>query len=107
MCAQAEQESKTQYKDIVLDPVSGRCIRGDRQLALAKKEAELLEALMSQAGMQVESHLSTDALMSKLWGKDGTRAGLANCLKRLRNKLMEAGEPDLIETFPGIGYRLK
>jgi DNA-binding response OmpR family regulator len=100
---QAEQESKMLYKDIELDPASGRCKRKDRQISLAKKEAELLEALM----LQPDSHLTTEALIIKLWGDDGSRAGLANCLKRLRIKLTEAGETDLIETLPGIGYRLK
>jgi len=37
----------------------------------------------------------------------GARAALANCLKRLCNELNESGEPDLIESVPALGYRLK
>lgn len=99
----ADQENNLTYKDVVLDPVSGRCVRKNRQVALSRKEAELLEALMEQG----QDHLTTETLISKLWGVDGSRAGLANCLKRLRIKLAELGEPDLIETLPESGYRLK
>jgi len=55
---------------------------------------------------QQDDYVTTEAIIARLWGEDGSRAGLANCLKRLRKKLNEAGEPDLIETVASSGYRM-
>ena len=96
-------EKTLQYKDIAFQPASGRAMRGQRVIELTRKEAELLTALMQQPG----EYLTSEALLERLWDGAGSRAGLANCLKRLRQQLNQDGEPDLIETVQGCGYRLK
>ena len=100
--AGAESTIVLKYKDVVLEPESGTVKRGERKVKLGPKELELLELLMRQPG----EYLSTEAILSRLWNAQGSRAGLANCLKRLRRQLQQGGEPDLIETSPGQGYRL-
>ncbi|HEY9759557.1 MAG TPA: response regulator transcription factor [Oculatellaceae cyanobacterium] len=99
----ATHQGKLTYKDIVLDPDSGRCQRGARIFSLPPKETELLGLLMKQS----TDYLSTESLVRRLWGEKGSRASLANCLKRLRSKLNENNEADIIETMPGSGYKLK
>jgi DNA-binding response OmpR family regulator len=100
--AGAEAMTVIRYKDVVLEPESGTVKRGERKVKLGPKELGLLELLMRQPG----EYLSTEAILSRLWNANGSRAGLANCLKRLRSQLQQGGEPDLIETSPGQGYRL-
>jgi DNA-binding response OmpR family regulator len=94
---------KLSYKELTLEPESGKATRGERQFSLPPKELELLEVLIQSPG----KYFSTEGLVERLWGPEGSRASLANCLKRLRASLNQSGEEDLIETVSGLGYRLK
>jgi DNA-binding winged helix-turn-helix (wHTH) protein len=88
---------------LVLDLESAVLRKGTEQLTLPPKEFELLELLIKHTG----SHLSTETVLERLWQGTGTRAALANCLKRLRNMLGTLGYGDCIETVASQGYRLK
>lgn len=101
--ATVRPQKSLRHGDIILEPSSGQATRGQRKMALARKECDLLALLMQQPGQ----YLSTEALLDRLWEGRGSRASLANCLKRLRQQLNKDGEPDVIETSPGFGYRLK
>lgn len=91
------------YKKLVLD-VEASVLRNDKdQSTLAPKELELMEMLMRNT----DSYLSTETLLARLWGGGGTRAALANCLKRLRGVLATLGCGECIETVASMGYRLK
>ncbi len=91
------------HRDLTLEPEAGKATRGARQFSLPPKELELLELLMQNPNQ----FFTTEALIDRFWGPQGSRASLANCMKRLRAQLTQPGEEDLIETVQGLGYRLK
>jgi len=97
------REPELRLRDLRLDIQSAQLAKGEKSVNLPPKEAELLQLLMKQPG----EYFTTEALIENLWGADGTRASLANCLKRLRGKLSQLGESELIETSPRLGYRLR
>ncbi len=75
-------------------------------LTLTRLEFDLLETLARHAG-QV---LSREQLLDQAWGYDyyGDTRAVDSAIKRLRARLREAGgDPDLISTVRGIGYRLE
>lgn len=87
--------------DVVLDPVRFTAARGDRDLGLTAKEFALLEFLMSHQG----EVLSQEELLEHVWDEmaDPFTNTVRVTLSNLRKKL---GEPPVIETVPGRGYRL-
>ena len=89
------------HADLVLDPDSLTARRGGRAVALTRREAELLELLLRNARGVVTRELA----LERVWG-DG-EAG-ANVVDRyvayLRRKL---GDPPLIHTVRGVGFKLE
>jgi two-component system response regulator MprA len=89
------------FADLTLDVESAIAHRGGRDLELTRREAELLELLLRNARAVVSRELA----LSDVWGADG-EAG-TNVVDRyvayLRRKL---GDPPLIHTVRGIGFRL-
>jgi DNA-binding response OmpR family regulator len=86
--------------DLTLDLDAGTALRGGRALKLGPRELALLEALMEARGSVVPG----DELLELVW--DSGTASLNTvrvAVKRLRAKL---GEPSVIETVAGVGYRL-
>jgi len=87
--------------DIELDPATRRATRGHRGLELTNKEFGVLEVLLA-ADRRV---VSGEELLEKVW--DENTDPFSNVVRvtmmTLRKKL---GEPQLIETLPGAGYRL-
>ena len=88
------------FADLVLDSESGTARRGGRRVDLTRREAELLELLLRNARRVVTRELA----LEEVWG-DGEPG--ANVVDRyvayLRRKL---GEPPLIHTVRGVGFRL-
>jgi len=88
-------------REIELDPAAHRATRGDRELELTNKEFGVLEVLLAADGGVV----SGEELLEKGW--DENTDPFSNVVRvtmmTLRKKL---GEPQLIETLPGAGYRL-
>jgi len=75
-------------------------------LSLSHLEFDLLETLARHAG-QV---LSREQLLDQVWGYDyyGDARAVDSAVKRLRARLREAGgDPAIISTVRGIGYRLE
>jgi two-component system response regulator MprA len=89
------------FADLGLDVESGIARRGGRDIELTRREAELLELLLRNARGVVTRELALD----EVWGGEG-EAG-ANVVDRyvayLRRKL---GDPPLIHTVRGVGFRL-
>jgi two-component system response regulator MprA len=89
------------FADLALDPESAIARRGGRPVELTRREAELLELLLRNARRVVTRELA----LEEIWGGEG-EAG-ANVVDRyvayLRRKL---GEPPLIHTVRGVGFRL-
>lgn len=90
--------------DLVFDRRSREARRGARQLDLTSKEIALLEMLMRNVGRTV----TRETLIDSVW--DRTADPASNVLdvyaRRLRLKLSAVGEPPLIHTIRGIGFRL-
>jgi two-component system response regulator MprA len=89
------------FADLALEPRSAIARRGGRELGLTRREAELLELLLRNPRAVVTRELALD----EVWGGEG-EAG-PNVVDRyvayLRRKL---GDPPLIHTVRGIGFRL-
>jgi len=86
---------------IELDTTTGIVIRNQSTIALTAKERAVLEALLraSPAG------LSAEKLLEQAWDEnaDPFTNTVRVTIGRLRRKL---GEPDVIQTMAGIGYRI-
>jgi two-component system OmpR family response regulator len=89
---------------LVLDISRREARQGDRRIFLTNREYQILEYLMRNPGrtltrMMIEDHV---------WGH--SYPGLSNTIdvhiKRLRGKIDRTGEPSMIETVRGVGYRL-
>jgi DNA-binding response OmpR family regulator len=86
---------------VELDPLHHTAARDGRPLGLSVKEFAVLEALM-RARPQL---LSAEDLLEKVWDEyaDPFTKTVAVTVSRLRRKL---GGPPVIETVPGVGYRV-
>jgi DNA-binding response OmpR family regulator len=90
-----------QRDDLVIDRARHRASRTGIPLALTRKEFGVLECLASADGAAV----SAEELLEHVWDAhaDPFSNTVAVTISRLRRKL---GDPPLIETVTGIGYRL-
>jgi DNA-binding response OmpR family regulator len=90
--------------DLVFDSETRQAHRAGRDLLLTAKESLFLEVLMRNAGRTVTRRMLED----RLWDRESDR--VSNVLDvyagRLRRKLTERGEPQLLHTLRGLGYRL-
>ncbi|MEV6419240.1 response regulator transcription factor [Streptomyces sp. NPDC051662] len=87
---------------LVLDTARRQVTRDGRFLALSRKEFAVLETLMRADGAVV----SGDDLIEQVW-EEGTSYrtnAVRVTLSKLRAKL---GDPPVVETVPGCGYRLR
>lgn len=91
--------------DVVLDDARHRARRGDRRLELTAKEFALLRYFMTRP----DQVLSAEHLLEHVWDEhaDPFTNTVRVTVGTLRRKLVEAGEPSLIETVIGSGYRLR
>lgn len=86
---------------ITLDPARREVAREGRPVELTRKEFAVLEVLMSADGAVV----SSEQLLEKAWDEhiDPFTNVVRVTMMTLRKKL---GDPPVIETVPGVGYRL-
>lgn len=93
------------YQDLELDIKSRRARRGDRLIDLTKTEFDLLELLMSNAGVV----LDRDLIYQRIWdiNFETTSNSLDVYIGYLRRKIEEEGESRLIHTVRGVGYVLR
>ena len=86
---------------IDLDPNKFTVVRDARPIELTRKEFAVLEVLMRAEGVVV----SSEQLLEKAWDEhiDPFTNVVRVTMMTLRKKL---GEPSVIETVPGVGYRL-
>ena len=87
--------------DLSVDRARHRANRGSRPLSLTRKEFGILEMLLAADGAVV----SAEELLEHVWdaNADPFSNVVSVTLARLRRKL---GEPPLIETVVGKGYRM-
>lgn len=86
---------------LVLDPARHEAFRDGRYLSLSLKEFALLAELLRGAG----SVVSAEHLLEKVWDEniDPFTNTVRVTVMKLRKKL---GEPQVIETIAGVGYRI-
>ncbi len=86
---------------IELDPLTGIVTRDGRTLDLTAKERAVLEALLNAS----PAALSPEKLLEQAWDEnaDPFTKTVPVTIHRLRRKL---GAPPVIQTTPGIGYRI-
>ena len=87
--------------DLTVDRARHRASRGSRPLSLTRKEFGILEMLLAADGALV----SAEELLEHVWDADVDPFSniVSVTMTRLRRKL---GEPPLIETVIGKGYRM-
>jgi DNA-binding response OmpR family regulator len=90
-------------KGIRLDSTSFRVCRGDEEIQLRKNEFTLLEFLMRHS----DQVFSAETLLNRVWSadSDATIDAITTCIKRLRKKLDKEGQPSVIKTVHGVGYK--
>ena len=89
------------HDDIELDPARRTVTRAERTVELARKEFAVLEVLMGSEGATV----SAEQLLERVWDEntDPFTNVVRMTIMTLRRKL---GEPQVIETVIGVGYRM-
>lgn len=94
------------FGDIELRQDEAVVLRGGEPISLTKTEFNLLSELAVHAGIV----LSREKLLERVWGYDyfgDTRLVDAH-IRRLRTKVeVDPGEPQLIVTVRGLGYKLE
>jgi DNA-binding response OmpR family regulator len=89
------------HGDMELDPARRSLIRAGSAVQLARKELSVLEALMAADGATV----SAEELLERVWDDqiDPFTNVVRMTIMTLRRKL---GDPPVIETVIGVGYRM-
>jgi DNA-binding response OmpR family regulator len=89
------------HGELTLDPARRRITRGGREIELARKEFAVLEALMAADGATV----SAEQLLERVWDEntDPFTNVVRMTIMTLRRKL---GEPPVVQTVIGVGYRM-
>jgi two-component system OmpR family response regulator len=100
----AQRLETLRYADLELDRIHHRAARGGRDLKLTAKEFQLLEFFLLHA----EQAVRRTHLLEKVW--DLRFDPMSNVVDvhvaKLRQKLRAGGEPPLLHTVRGVGYRL-
>jgi DNA-binding response OmpR family regulator len=100
-----QRATPLELRGIRLEPMARRASASGRALELTRKEFDLLELLMSNAGIA----LSKDRVLEHVWGFDAP--GDPNLVEvhmaRLRRKIAMAGGDDCIATIRNVGYRFE
>jgi two-component system, OmpR family, response regulator VanR len=89
------------HGDIELDPARRRATRSGRPIDLARKEFAVLQVLMAADGATV----SAEELLERVWDEhtDPFTNVVRMTIMTLRRKL---GDPQVVETVIGVGYRM-
>jgi DNA-binding response OmpR family regulator len=89
------------HGDLELDPARRSLTRGGTPIDLARKELAVLETLMAADGATV----SAEELLERVWDEhtDPFTNVVRMTIMTLRRKL---GEPQLVQTVIGVGYRM-
>jgi len=102
----AQRPRTTTVDGLTLDAASRRVTLDDEELTLSRKEFDLLERLMRDAG----SVVTREDLMSDVWDTNwfGSTKTLDVHVAMLRRKLGESdGTAPWIETVRGVGFRFR
>jgi DNA-binding response OmpR family regulator len=98
-------ETKTQlaWRSITVDTQNHKVLRGSEVISLQPMEFALVSFFMQHP----DQVFSTDALLKRCWDTgEVSLDAIYTCIRRIRKKLDLPGEPSIITTIHGIGYRL-
>jgi two-component system, OmpR family, response regulator MprA len=89
------------FGDLALDVRTRIARRGEREISLSAREAELLELLLRNPRQVISRALA----LERVWGAQSaaTLNAVDRCVSYLRRKL---GDPPLIQTVRGVGFTL-
>ncbi|MEH3090209.1 MAG: response regulator transcription factor [Microbacterium arborescens] len=90
-----------EFGGVRVDPFRREVYRDDRYVALTRKQFAVLEVLVDAAG----GVISAETLLERAWDEnaDPFTNAVRITISTLRKRL---GEPWVIETVPGVGYRM-
>ena len=95
-------EGVVSYGDLSIDPATRVAHRGDTELELTSREADLLLLLVRNAGRVV----SREQALREVWG--GGRLPTAEHRRPLRRlPAAKLGPPQVIHTVRGVGFQLR
>ncbi|MEV6226296.1 response regulator transcription factor [Saccharopolyspora shandongensis] len=102
--SQPADDAVLRFADLTVDTAAHRVLRADRLVELSRTEFALLEVLLRNA----DQTLPRETITERVWGADFGPASnsLEVYVRYLRRKLEAGGEPRLVHTVRGIGYRL-
>ncbi len=89
--------------DLSMDLSKREVRRGGTPIALSARETAFLEYFMRNAGLLVTRSMLENALWET--DRDTTSNVIEVYVRRLRSKLSPSGEPSLLHTIRGAGYR--
>lgn len=100
----AAQTTLLQVGDLLLDTTSHTAQRGNRKIELSPREYHLLEYLMHRVGKSV----SRTSILQAIWSfdYDGASNVVDVYVGYLRRKIDQEGEPALVHTVRGVGYKI-
>ena len=92
------------FNDICLDRDTFELVKGEKKIALGKKEFQILEMLMLNKGRSIDK----ERLIEKIWGFDSNAEynTIEVYVSFLRKKLMAVGAKTEIKSIRGIGYTI-
>lgn len=91
-----------QLGPLSLNPATRRVEKNSRPIDLPRQEFALLELFMRNP----DRVLSAELIMERVWSTENpcSPETLRTCLKKLRGRIDEPGEPSLIKNLHGVGY---
>lgn len=96
-------DAELRCADLVFDLASRRARRKARSIDLTARESAFLEYFMRNAGRLISRPMIEDALFDR---ESETVSNVVDVyVSRLRSKLTASGEPQLLHTVRGAGYR--
>jgi DNA-binding response OmpR family regulator len=102
-----DQVLRLRLADLEMDLVTRRVTRAQRELALTRREHELLEFLLRRQGQLV----SREMLAQDVWHEAGRSSAIDNVIDvhvmRLRRKVDHELLPRLIHTVRGVGFVMR
>ncbi|MCL4506567.1 MAG: response regulator transcription factor [Chloroflexi bacterium] len=100
----ASKTNVLQIGDLQLDTVAHTAQRGNRRIDLSSREYHLLEYLMRHVGRPV----SRTSILQAIWSfdYDGASNVVDVYVGYLRRKIDHEGEPPLVHTVRGVGYKI-
>ena len=93
------------FGELVIDPESHRVQRGEEDLPVTHLEFKLLHHLASHP----QRVFSREQLLDRVWGREKfiTLRSVDVYVRRLRQKVDVSGNPSLLKTVRGAGYRFE